>query len=138
MWKEGYRVGVEKIDTQHQELFQRVTDFVKAIKGEGQWEQKVEKVKETLDFMQRYVIEHFAAEEVYQKEVGYINFKQHQQIHKDFKADVAKYAQKFEDTHYSEDIAQEFAGKLMTWLIYHVAIEDQKIGAYVRTRGGQA
>jgi len=29
------------------------------------------------------------------------------------------------------------AGKLMTWLIMHVAGMDQKIGEYVKSKGGQ-
>ncbi|MDI9418646.1 MAG: hypothetical protein QM399_00480 [Bacillota bacterium] len=28
MWKEKYRIGVEAIDNQHRELFQRVSDFL--------------------------------------------------------------------------------------------------------------
>jgi len=136
MWKEAYRIGVEKVDAQHQELFNRVAAFLKAIKGEGDWEQKVELVKKTLEFMQGYVVEHFADEEAYQKEINYPDFAKHYQIHEDFKAEVAKYAQKLAESGFSEEVAQEFGRKLMAWLIYHVAMEDQKIGEYVRSQGG--
>ena len=132
MWKESYRVGVEKINTQHQELFRRVSDFLAAFTGEGTWDDKINKVKETAEFMQSYVVEHFSDEEVYQKTINYIHSEKHHQIHEEFKAEVTKIAQKLVENDYSEEIAQEFGGKLMTWLIYHVAIEDQKIGDYVR------
>ena len=137
MWKESYRVGVDLIDTQHQELFHRVSDFLQAIKSDGDWEQKVEKVKETSDFMQKYVIEHFSDEEAFQQSIHYDQYEKHHQVHENFKAEVAKLAQKLEDSQYHEEVAQEFAGKLMTWLIYHVAMEDQKIGEYVR-HGGES
>ncbi|WP_227764366.1 bacteriohemerythrin [Zhaonella formicivorans] len=133
MWKESYCIGVEKVDAQHKELFQRVTDFLQALKGPGQWPDKVEKVKETLSFMQSYVIEHFADEEIYQKEINYPDLDKHCQIHEDFKRDVGKYAEKLTATNYAEEVALEFGGKLMAWLIYHVAKEDQRIGEYVRT-----
>lgn len=132
MWKESYRVGVEKIDTQHQELFQRVSEFLESFAGEDSWDKKIAKVKETSEFMQSYVVEHFSDEEVYQKEINYMRSEKHHQIHEEFKAEVTKMSQKLVDSNYNEEIAQEFGGKLMTWLIYHVAIEDQKIGDYVR------
>ena len=135
MWKEIYRIGVDKVDAQHQELFRRVADFLMAIKGGGGWEKKVEKVKETMVFMQNYVVEHFTDEETYQKEINYPGYEKHCQIHEEFKAEVNKYALKFAESGYNEEIAQEFGGKLMTWLIYHVAMEDQKIGEYVRREG---
>jgi hemerythrin len=132
MWKESYRIGIELIDTQHQELFQRITDFLKVIKGQGKWEQKIDRVKETSSFMQSYVVKHFSDEEVYQKKINYPNCEGHHQLHEEFKAEVSKYAEKLVESGYNEDVAQEFAGKLMTWLIYHVAKEDQEIGKYVR------
>lgn len=135
MWKEIYRIGVDKVDAQHKELFQRVGDFLLAIKTAGKWEEKVAKVKETLAFMQNYVVEHFADEEEYQREINYPGYEKHLKTHEEFKAEVNKYASKFAESGYDEEIAQEFGGKLMTWLIYHVAMEDQKIGEYVR-RGG--
>lgn len=135
LWKESFRTDVELIDTQHQELFQRVTDFLQALKAEGQWAEKIERVKETSTFMQNYVVEHFSDEEVYQKEINYPAYEEHHILHEEFKADVFKYAKKMAEADYKEDIVQEFAGKLLTWLIYHVAREDQKIGEYVRLRG---
>jgi len=135
MWKEMYRVGVELIDKQHQELFQRVEDFVLAIKGSGAWEEKVEKVKDTMEFMQNYVVEHFRDEEEYQKEINYPDYEKHHKIHEEFKSEVNKYAQNFAEKGYTEEFALEFAGKLMTWLINHVAMTDQKIGQYVRNGG---
>ena len=58
MWKEKYRIGVDLIDDQHRELFQRVSDFLQSVQQKGDWEQKTDKVKETLEFMQKYVAEH--------------------------------------------------------------------------------
>ncbi|NSW92302.1 MAG: hemerythrin family protein [Firmicutes bacterium] len=136
MWKEMYRIGVDKIDEQHQELFRRVEEFLRAVKGAGQWEEKLAKVKDTLAFMQGYVVEHFQNEEEYQREINYPGYEQHHKIHEEFKFEVNKYAQKFAEKGYTEEFAQEFAGKLMTWLINHVAMTDQKIGQYVR-KGGQ-
>lgn len=137
MWKEKYRIGVEEIDNQHQELFNRVSDFIKTVRSEGDWEDKLEKVKETLDFMKDYVVTHFDSEEEFQKKINYPYQEEHKQVHERFKGEIGKFADKFEKEGYDEELLQEFSGKLMTWLIYHVAGDDQKLGEFVESQGGE-
>lgn len=135
MWKEKYKIGVELIDEQHQELFRRVLDFIKTVQAEAPWESKLSRVKETMEFMKKYVIIHFADEESYQREIGFPGYKKHKRIHDSFKDEVVKFDNKLENEGYAKETVQEFGGKLMAWLINHVAGEDQKIGDY-QNRGG--
>lgn len=137
MWKEKYRLGVDHIDAQHEELFRRVSEFFLALRQEGEWEDKLPKVKETLEFMQQYVITHFADEEAYQKEIGYPGYEKHRQIHEDFKQEVRAFAKRFEEEGFIEDTVQQFGGKLMAWLINHVAASDQQIADYVASQRGE-
>ncbi|RYD02159.1 hypothetical protein N752_27290 [Desulforamulus aquiferis] len=67
MWKDKYKIGVPLIDQQHEELFKRVSDFIKTVRQEGIWETKLAKVKENMAFMQEYVVVHFADEEAIKK-----------------------------------------------------------------------
>ncbi len=134
MWKEKYKIGVELIDEQHKELFGRIADFVKIVQDKATtWEDKVNKVKETMYFMQDYVVVHFGDEEEYQERVNYPDIAQHKKMHEDFKAGVFGYVNRLETEGYSEELAQEFGAKIMTWLIMHVAAADQKIGEYVKS-----
>jgi len=137
MWKEKYKIGVDVIDKQHQELFKRVSEFLHAIQKKDQWENKMVKVKETLDFMKEYVIVHFADEEEYQEKIGYPYLEEHRDAHNKFKAGVFDYVDRFEREGFTEELVQEFGGKLMTWLIMHVAKMDQEIGNYVKSKGGE-
>ena len=50
---------------------------------------------------------------------------------------INQYAVRFEEEGFTQELVQEFGGKLMTWLIMHVAASDQKIGAWVREQGGE-
>ena len=59
MWKEKYKIGVELIDRQHEELFRRVSDFIGTVRSEVHGG-KLSKIKETLEFMKDYVITTFA------------------------------------------------------------------------------
>lgn len=136
MWKEHYRVGFELIDTQHQELFKRVSNFIQVIQGEGSWEDRLAEVEATLEFMQHYVVIHFADEEELQREIGYPELEKHAKIHTDFKQEIENFAAKIEEEGFDEETMQEFAARVMTWLIMHVAKEDQKIGEFIRSQGG--
>lgn len=136
MWKDKYKVGVPLIDEQHQELFRRVEEFIVALRSDNPWEEKLDKVRETLDFMKVYVVEHFRAEEEYQAQVQYPGLRDHSKIHSDFAGEVVEFEQQFAQLGYEEELVQKFAGKLLTWLINHVATQDQAIGHWARQGGG--
>jgi len=132
IWKDRYNLGVPLIDEQHQELFRRVSDFVENLRSSIVWEQRVEKVTETLNFMKDYVITHFHDEEEYQRQIGYPESAAHKKIHNDMVKYVAEVARQYEREGYDERLMQQFAGKLLAWLINHVASEDQKIADFAR------
>lgn len=136
MWKESYRVGVELIDSQHQQLFERVSGFIQALRAQVPWEDKLPQIKSTLGFMQEYVIKHFKDEEEYQTGIAYPEFQKHRVIHAQFTREVAEFAAQFAQDESNEKLVQQFAGKLLAWLINHVASCDQKIAEYVNSRGG--
>src|SRR5690625_4931777 len=124
MWKEHYRVGSELIDYQHQELFKRVSNFIQVVQGDSPWEERLDEIESTLDFMQHYVIIHFADEEELQKEIGYPGLEKHKAIHEAFKAEIQKFADVVAQEGFDEEKVQEFGAKVMTWLIMHVGKED--------------
>ena len=88
MWKERYRVGVDLIDDQHQELFKRLTNFIKIIQNDMPWEEKMEEVNETLGFLSEYVVYHFDDEERYQEEINYPDIETHKEAHRVFKQGI--------------------------------------------------
>jgi hemerythrin len=135
MWKEKYKIGIQLIDEQHKELFDRVEKFVTALRKEGDWQKKLPEIKKTLSFMQNYVVVHFNAEEVYQKKIGYPDLQKHHLIHKEFTDYVMQCARDFEKESYPEQSVQQFAGKLLAWLINHVVATDLKMSKYVKEEG---
>lgn len=135
MWKEKYKIGVERIDEQHKELFKRLSNFIQIVQDDIPWKEKLDSVKETMAFMQQYVEYHFDDEEKYQKEINYPDIELHKEIHAKFKQEIYDYVQIFEQGEFTEEKVQEFSAKLMTWLIMHVGKMDQKIGEYVREKG---
>lgn len=136
MWKEKYKIGVNTIDDQHKELFTRLSSFIKIVQNDKSWEDKLDRVKETLYFLNDYVDYHFADEEKYMKEIGYPDYEKHKKIHQDFQNEIKEYVKLFHKEGFTEEKIQELNAKLMTWLIVHVGRMDQKIGEFANEKGG--
>lgn len=135
LWKDKYQLGVVVIDQQHKELFERVGAFMKTLRSAAAWEDKVQQVNETLEFMKGYVVEHFRDEELYQQQIGYPGYAAHKQIHADMVNYVIEVSKNYEESGYNEQMMQQFGGKLLAWLINHVAAEDQRIATYAIEKG---
>lgn len=135
LWKDKYELGVDVVDAQHIELFRRVQIFMQTLRSAASWDEKVQQVNETLAFMNGYVVEHFRDEEEYQLKIGYPGYEAHKQIHTDMVNYVVQFTKDYEKSGYNEQLMQQFAGKLLAWLINHVAAEDQRIAAYALEKG---
>lgn len=134
LWKDKYNIGVDLIDRQHQELFNRVNRFLTVLRSPVPWEDKVQEVNETLAFMQEYVVVHFRDEEQYQEEIGYPGLEEHRKVHGQLIREVGEFAKQYKEEGYREVLVQQFGGRLLAWLINHVAATDQKIGEYARSK----
>ncbi|WMJ76843.1 MULTISPECIES: bacteriohemerythrin [unclassified Sedimentibacter] len=135
LWKDKYELGVPLIDNQHKELFRRVELFIQTVKSSADWNEKVSKVNETLEFMKGYVVEHFNAEEGYQRSIEYPGYDMHKKIHDDMVSYVLSVSEEYEKSGCDEKLMLQFAGKLLAWLINHVAADDQNIASYAKEKG---
>ncbi len=135
IWKDEYKIGIPQIDTQHEELFGRISDFVDTVRTEGEWLEKIEKVKKTMEYMKDYVVIHFRDEEAYHETIGYPEALEHVELHREMVEYIENMEQRLEQEAYKEIILQQFAGKLVTWLINHVLSDDQKVVAYAKEKG---
>lgn len=135
LWKDRYELGVPRIDRQHKELFRRVGAFLQVLRSEVCWNEKVIRLHEMLEFMKRYVVEHFRDEEEYQKSINYPRYEIHRKIHADMVKYVSEVSKQFEQSDNNEELMQQFGGRLLAWLINHVAAEDQLIADYARMKG---
>jgi hemerythrin len=132
MWKNSYAVGNDLIDAQHRELFRMSDDLVEAIRKEGQAGRDA--CARAVVFLKDYVVKHFADEEALQADLGYADLVRHKKLHSDFVDTVLDYEKRLNESKFDTKIVQQFAGKLIGWLIYHVVGEDGKITGAVAAR----
>ena len=123
MWKDSYRLGVERIDEQHIELFRMTEDLVSAVKNGA----TAEAFQKALEFLKDYVIYHFRDEEAYQAAIHYSGLEAHKREHGQFTQTVLDYEKRLKENGFEEKTMKDLAGTVTAWLIYHVVDTDQKI-----------
>jgi hemerythrin len=126
MWKDSYLIGVEPIDEQHKNLFKTVKALRDNLSEAEQLDYK-KHLMDTLVFLKEYCVNHFKEEEAYQQKVGFAGCEAHKKLHERLVADVISYVKELKETDFSIHVIKRFIGFLSTWLIYHVAGEDQQI-----------
>lgn len=133
MWKDSYRLGVDRIDEQHMELFRMTEEMVTAAKNGA----TVEAFQKILAFLKDYVIYHFRDEEAYQASIGYSGLEAHREEHRQFTQTVLNYEKRLTENGFDVKIIKDLAGTVTAWLIYHVVDTDQKIVSSGKEAVGQ-
>ncbi len=123
-WDKEYSVGVELIDNQHKELFNRANQLFDAMKvGKGK-----EEILETLKFLEKYVITHFAAEEEYMKKIKYKGFDVQHAQHEEFKKELTELKKAYETKGLAVNVVIATQKKIYDWLRNHIIVLDKQIG----------
>ncbi|MCI9035620.1 MAG: bacteriohemerythrin [Lachnospiraceae bacterium] len=125
LWKDEYKVGIDKIDEQHRQLFDKIGNLLEIAKS-GNEETNRRECMEIIDFLIGYTITHFEAEERLQRDRKYVSYEQHHKIHEEFKNTVLVYKEQLNND-FSAKTLKSFIGTLLAWLVNHVCICDRKI-----------
>ena len=123
MWKESYRIGIDLIDRQHEELFRATDTLVRAIEANAD----KQTFRQTITFLKDYTVRHFHDEEAYQASIHYSGMEDHKKAHRKFTGIILDYERRLVESDFDIRIVKHLAGTLTAWLIYHVADADQRI-----------
>ena len=123
MWKESYRIGIDLIDRQHEELFRATDTLVRAIEANAD----KQTFRQTITFLKDYTVRHFHDEEAYQASIHYSGMEDHKKAHRKFTGIILDYERRLVESDFDIRIVKDLAGTMTAWLIYHVADADQRI-----------
>ena len=130
-WREELAVGVQAIDDQHKELFQRFSALLLACnEGRGK-----EEVGQLIGFLRDYVAIHFFDEESLQQEQNYPGFAEHRQQHLEFVGRLDALHKQYFSEGASLPLVIQTNKMLVEWLIKHIAKSDRQIGDFLRKKG---
>jgi len=120
IWKDEYSVGIEKIDRQHQHLFEIINKIIDRSDSDA----GTDIVSETIMEMVNYAREHFTDEESLMRQYDYPNLEAHKKEHNYFIDTTAEFAVDFMDN--GNTSGDEIAEFLSIWLTNHILKTDMK------------
>ncbi len=120
--------GNKTIDTQHQELIDRIQQFVTACES---GDSKVKAIK-MLDYLDDYTNFHFQEEEELQKSVNYPELANHHAKHEEFKNSIQElYDFLNENEGPNEQFIQQVKRNVVDWLFQHIKTFDRSVAEYI-------
>ncbi|MDK2992590.1 MAG: hemerythrin [Clostridiales bacterium] len=129
-WDQSLSVGIDKIDNQHKELFNRVNALLDACnQGKGK-----QVVGEIIDFLGDYVVTHFGAEERYMQQYNYPDYGAHKAMHDGFIDSFGQLKKKFESEGPGIQLVLQTNRTVVDWLIKHIGNTDKALGTFLKTK----
>lgn len=129
-WTQALSVGVDEIDNQHKELFNRINNLHTAI-SQGKGKEDIAKV---IKFLEDYVITHFGAEERYMTRYDYPGYLAHKAQHTEFIKDFSNLKKEFETQGATSYLVIQVNLRVGDWLINHIGKVDKALGTFLETK----
>lgn len=134
VWTSRLATGVDLLDSQHKDLIDRLRSLSESIReGETKAELLV-----TFGFLETYVREHFAHEEIEFERLrcpeAELNRKGHQRFLQSFQALRAR----LQSEGPSEGLAQEIHHELGEWFVHHILLVDTRLYVLARSQSSVA
>jgi len=125
-WTEDISVGNEIIDGQHKKLLDQVNEVLNDIMTGIDHD----KVKEAIDFLDKYTQEHLTYEETYMTNINYPHLEEHKKLHREFIQKYYKFQEDFNKGVNKEALLLEIEGYIGHWWVDHIGKEDKKYYLY--------
>lgn len=126
-WNDDYKIGIERIDNQHKELFRRTNLAIESLLNDDE-----NGIRDVLIFLSDYIVEHFEDEEEFQKEIYYPEYSDHKEKHRELEEKVKGLIEEFMESEDKSVVSITVNTFLVDWLINHISQEDRKIGNYYK------
>jgi len=131
-WQDNYRIGVPRVDAEHEYLFALINEFHdKYAAGDTHRQQLL-----ILNRLVAYAEEHFQNEEALMREAGYPRLDRQQAMHETLYSSIFALNEKLSRRGAKADA--ETMRFLKTWIVDHIVREDVDIGQFMRRKASQA
>jgi len=124
-------IGIEEIDKQHQELLDRM-ELLRDYMRRGL---SKDAIRDTLKFLESYVVEHFATEVRYMQQYRYPGMLEHKAEHETFLRDFTAFKEKFTSLQAQGEsttfLGLDIVRKLNAWFTNHIETVDMKMGEFL-------
>lgn len=129
IWNQSYSVGVRELDEQHQALLRMINEMHYAMNNDKGQEAISAIIEQMFDYMET----HFATEEGYMRQCGYLGLPAHQREHEEFRSKARELKQRVEAQEFV--LSFEIVQFLSDWLQNHIMVTDMKYTTLLAEQG---
>jgi hemerythrin len=127
-WTPYLAVGINTIDNQHKELFDRFNRLMDAIAyGDAK-----EELASIIVFLGDYVVTHFGTEEKMMDRYSYPSSTAHKAQHAIFVRDFASAKSQLLTSGANIELTADTVNKLAEWLVNHIGRVDKALGGFLK------
>lgn len=132
-WKTIYKIGHDKIDSQHYNLLNNSINLIKYLECHA-LDDSYEEIKKMLKFLDKYIIEHFDTEEAIMEKYNYPFLTDQKNQHRRFIKSYTLLKAEIEEFHGSKIYLMfKIQIFLIDWIINHTLNEDKHLGKFLKT-----
>lgn len=123
-WSDEYLIGVEELDFEHKDLFDRLNELHKEL---ARHDDKAQ-IEDCLGEIHARVLAHFALEEKFMRDTNFPNYEQHKRQHDDFLEVIVEIIDEFR-TGSELSYGDALEAQLQHWIIHHITSSDQELSS---------
>ncbi len=132
-WTQDMAVGIEMIDAQHRELFDRINNLLTAIREH----RCKDEIDGTIRFLDDYAVFHFGEEERRMQEASYAGLEEHRRHHATYLGNLAELKHQAAQPRQhgmSYELSVTANQIVVDWIVDHIMKVDRKFGEYIKGR----
>lgn len=127
-WQEAFELGVPDIDQDHKRILEHYHElYLNMREGRGQ-----EDYQRHIEFLMKYVEEHFEREERLQVTSSYSEIERHKAMHQNFTLMVAQMIKEYQLRGVTNRDLIRLNLFIKDWLLRHILIEDRKLAKHLK------
>lgn len=124
-WRDEFKIGIEEVDFEHQELIELINDLYKEAKKEG----SSMAITDYLGEIFSKISAHFALEEKEMRELKYDQYEDHKQDHEQLLDNIRDIMDEYEDISTLDE--KEFGRRLTDWFVNHFSTKDARLHKFL-------
>ncbi len=129
-WTKALSVGISEIDDQHKELFGRINKMLNIIVESSE----IDETGKVIDFLDEYVVSHFATEEGLMKRFDYPDLEHHLRQHGEFTREFCLFRDRFSKEGPSRFLAIQIEEMMVEWWTNHINKVDKVLGSFLKDK----
>jgi methyl-accepting chemotaxis protein len=125
-WSDLLSVGVNEMDDEHKELFNRINDLLKSLLGQGE----DQNIADLVGRINEYIEFHFRDEEKMLESYNYPGLAEQKKLHAIYEHEFDMIEKQLRAGDFDAGLLIQIQDKIVNWLLNHIAKVDKKYGIF--------